>query len=49
MRQPGGIRGHLKTNNYLTDILQARVFRQLRNEHFGQLKSRPASTTVVVK
>jgi 2-iminobutanoate/2-iminopropanoate deaminase len=39
----------VKTTNYLTDIGQAAIFREVREARFARLKSRPASTTVVVK
>lgn len=38
----------LKTTNYLTSIEQARMFREVRDARFAHLKTRPASTTVVV-
>jgi 2-iminobutanoate/2-iminopropanoate deaminase len=39
----------VKTTNYLTDVGQAAIFREVREARFAQLKTRPASTTVVVK
>jgi 2-iminobutanoate/2-iminopropanoate deaminase len=39
----------VKTTNYLTDIGQASVFREVRDRRFAHLAHRPASTTVVVK
>lgn len=44
-----GFSNIVKTTNYLTDIGQAATFREVREARFAQLKSRPASTTVVVK
>jgi len=38
----------IKTNNYLTDIAQTGVFREVRDQRFAHVKTRPASTTVVV-
>jgi enamine deaminase RidA (YjgF/YER057c/UK114 family) len=38
----------IKTTNYLTSPGQAAVFREVRDARFARLKSRPASTTVVV-
>ncbi|HXF65856.1 MAG TPA: RidA family protein [Burkholderiales bacterium] len=39
----------VKTTNYLTDVGQAGVFREVRDRRFARLERRPASTTVVVK
>lgn len=38
----------VKTTNYLTDIAQAKVFREVRDARFAHVKTRPASTTVVI-
>ncbi|HKA39588.1 MAG TPA: RidA family protein [Burkholderiales bacterium] len=38
----------IKTNNYLTNISQTAVFREVRDQRFGRLATKPASTTVVV-
>jgi len=38
----------IKTNNYLTNLSQTGVFREVRDQRFGHLATKPASTTVVV-
>ena len=38
----------VKTTNYLTDIAQAKDFREVRDARFAHVKTRPASTTVVI-
>lgn len=38
----------VKTTTYLTDISQAKVFREVRDARFADLKTRPASTTIVI-
>ena len=38
----------LKTTNYLTNISQAKVFREVRDARFAHVKTRPASTTIVI-
>jgi enamine deaminase RidA (YjgF/YER057c/UK114 family) len=43
-----GFENVIKTNNYLTNISQAGVFREVRDQRFAHVKNRPASTTVVV-
>lgn len=43
-----GFENVVKTTNYLTNIAQAKVFREVRDERFAQLAARPASTTVVI-
>jgi 2-iminobutanoate/2-iminopropanoate deaminase len=43
-----GFENVVKTTNYLTSIAQARDFREVREQHFAALKTRPASTTVVI-
>jgi len=43
-----GFENVIKTNNYLTNISQAGVFREVRDQRFAHLKTRPASTTVVI-
>jgi len=43
-----GFENVVKTTNYLTNIAQAKDFREAREELFAHLKTRPASTTVVI-
>jgi len=43
-----GFENVVKTTNYLTDISQAKVFREVRDARFAHVKTRPASTTVVI-
>lgn len=43
-----GFENVVKTTNYLTDIAQAKIFREVRDARFARLKHRPASTTVVI-
>lgn len=43
-----GFENVVKTTNYLTDIAQARIFREVRDARFARLKTRPASTTIVI-
>jgi 2-iminobutanoate/2-iminopropanoate deaminase len=43
-----GFQHIIKTNNYLTDIAQTGIFREVRDQRFAHLPTRPASTTVVV-
>lgn len=43
-----GFENVVKTTNYLTDISQARVFREVRDARFAHVKTRPASTTLVI-
>src|SRR5574341_1707435 len=38
----------VKPTNYLTNISQAKVFREVRDARFANLKTRPASTTIVI-
>jgi 2-iminobutanoate/2-iminopropanoate deaminase len=38
----------LKTTTYLTNISQTKVFREVRDARFAHLKTRPASTTLVI-
>jgi 2-iminobutanoate/2-iminopropanoate deaminase len=38
----------VKTTNYLTNLSQAKVFREVRDARFAHVKTRPASTTVVI-
>ena len=38
----------IKTNNYLTNLSQTGVFREVRDQRFAHLATKPASTTVVV-
>jgi len=38
----------VKTNNYLTNISQAKVFREVRDARFAHVNTRPASTTIVI-
>jgi enamine deaminase RidA (YjgF/YER057c/UK114 family) len=43
-----GFENVVKTTNYLTDISQAKVFREVRDARFAHVKTRPASTTIVI-
>ena len=43
-----GFENVVKTTNYLTNIAQAKDFREVREERFAHLKTRAASTTVVI-
>lgn len=43
-----GFENVVKTNNYLTNISQAKVFREVRDARFAHLRTRPASTTIVI-
>ena len=43
-----GFENVVKTTNFLTNISQARVFREVRDARFAHLTTRPASTTVVI-
>lgn len=43
-----GFENIIKTNNYLTNISQTGVFREVRDQRFAHLATKPASTTVVV-
>ena len=43
-----GLQHVIKTNNYLTNISQTRVFREVRDQRFAHLQTKPASTTLVV-
>jgi len=43
-----GFENAVKTTNFLTNISQAKVFREVRDARFAHLKTRPASTTVVI-
>jgi enamine deaminase RidA (YjgF/YER057c/UK114 family) len=43
-----GLENVIKTNNYLTNPSQTGVFREVRDRRFAHVKTRPASTTVVV-
>lgn len=43
-----GFENVVKTTNYLTDISQARIFREVRDARFAHVKTRPASTTIVI-
>ena len=38
----------VKTTNYLTNISQAKVFREVRDARFAHVRTRPASTSVVI-
>ena len=42
------LRHVIKTNNYLTSISQTGIFREVRDQRFAHLATKPASTTVVV-
>ena len=43
-----GFENVVKTTNYLTDISQAKVFREVRDARFAHVKTRPASTTLII-
>lgn len=43
-----GFENVVKTTNYLTDISQAKVFREVRDARFAHVRTRPASTTIVI-
>ena len=43
-----GFHNVVKTTNYLTNISQAKVFREVRDARFAHLTTRPASTTLVI-
>jgi len=43
-----GFENVLKTTTYLTHISQTKVFREVRDRRFAQVKTRPASTTLVI-
>ena len=43
-----GFENVVKTSNYLTNISQAKVFREVRDARFAHVKTRPASTTIVI-
>jgi len=43
-----GFENVVKTTNYLTNISQARDFREVRDARFAHLKKRPASTSIVI-
>ena len=43
-----GFANVVKTTNFLTNISQAKVFREVRDARFAHLKTRPASTTIVI-
>jgi len=43
-----GFENVVKTTNFLTNISQAKVFREVRDARFAHLKTRPASTTIVI-
>lgn len=43
-----GLQHVIKTNNYLTSISQTGVFREVRDQRFALLPTKPASTTLVV-
>ncbi|MGH8632908.1 MAG: RidA family protein [Burkholderiales bacterium] len=43
-----GFENVVKTTNFLTNISQAKVFREVRDARFAHLTTRPASTTLVV-
>jgi enamine deaminase RidA (YjgF/YER057c/UK114 family) len=38
----------VKTTTYLTNISQTKIFREVRDARFAGVKTRPASTTVVI-
>jgi enamine deaminase RidA (YjgF/YER057c/UK114 family) len=38
----------VKTTNYLTNISQTKIFREVRDARFAGVKTRPASTTIVI-
>jgi enamine deaminase RidA (YjgF/YER057c/UK114 family) len=43
-----GFENVVKTTNYLTNLSQAKVFREVRDARFAHVKTRPASTTLVI-
>ena len=43
-----GFENIIKTNNYLTSLSQTGIFREVRDQRFAHLATKPASTTVVV-
>jgi enamine deaminase RidA (YjgF/YER057c/UK114 family) len=43
-----GFENVLKTTTYLTNLSQTKVFREVRDARFAHLKTRPASTTLVI-
>jgi enamine deaminase RidA (YjgF/YER057c/UK114 family) len=43
-----GFENVVKTTNYLTDLSQAKVFREVRDARFAHVKTRPASTTIII-
>jgi 2-iminobutanoate/2-iminopropanoate deaminase len=43
-----GFENVVKTTNYLTDLSQAEVFREVRDARFAHVKTRPASTTIII-
>lgn len=43
-----GFENIIKTNNYLTNLSQTGIFREVRDQRFSHLATKPASTTVVV-
>ena len=43
-----GFENVVKTTNYLTNISQAKVFREVRDARFAHLQTRPASTTIII-
>jgi enamine deaminase RidA (YjgF/YER057c/UK114 family) len=43
-----GLENVVKTTNFLTNISQAKMFREVRDARFAHLKTRPASTTIVI-
>lgn len=43
-----GFENVVRTTNYLTNISQAKVFREVRDARFAHLQTRPASTTIVI-
>ena len=43
-----GFENVVKTTNFLTNISQAKVFREVRDARLAHLKTRPASTTIVI-
>jgi enamine deaminase RidA (YjgF/YER057c/UK114 family) len=43
-----GFENVVKTTNFLTNISQAKDFREVRDARFAHLKTRPASTTIVI-
>ncbi|MGH8700022.1 MAG: RidA family protein [Burkholderiales bacterium] len=43
-----GFENVVKTTNFLTNISQAKVFREVRDARFAHLTTRPASTTLII-